>query len=262
MLRHDFETQELQTNSSQPMYLQLVSLLKKMISQGSLKMGDVLPSEHEFCDMYHISRTTVRQALQALENEHMIERIKGKGTFVSSPIYSRTLNNLYSFSGEMKKLGFVAGVKMLSFEKVAVSEQLLEYFNMDDKEEKKLYEIKRVRTVNNVPLTLETVYIPEFICPGLNADLLKNGSLYELLNKLVNIIPATAKETYTVSMLTQNESELLECSKETCAFRVKRISYDVNVGLFEVSFITVRGDRCSYEVDLESDNVSFLRQIT
>ncbi len=66
-----------------PLYLQLKSVIKKVISDGTLEPGDQIPTEHQLCEEFDISRTPVRQALQELVNEGVLSRQQGSGTFVS-----------------------------------------------------------------------------------------------------------------------------------------------------------------------------------
>ena len=55
---------EIFSDSPEAIYLQLLNIIQKQIEDGRLVPGDMLPSEMEFCNAYHISRTTVRQALR------------------------------------------------------------------------------------------------------------------------------------------------------------------------------------------------------
>src|SRR5690349_10159610 len=66
-----------------PLYFQLKGVLEREIVATRWQTGGRLPSEGEICDHFKISRATVRQALGLLENEGMITRHKGRGTFVS-----------------------------------------------------------------------------------------------------------------------------------------------------------------------------------
>ena len=66
----------------QPLYDQLVELLKEKI-ENEYEANTMLPSERELSDLYGLSRTTVRLALQELEKIGYIYRQHGKGTFVS-----------------------------------------------------------------------------------------------------------------------------------------------------------------------------------
>lgn len=62
---------------------QVKSYLLSQISDGNYRPGDILPSENYLCEKENVSRNTVRQALKELENEGMIYRVRGKGTFLS-----------------------------------------------------------------------------------------------------------------------------------------------------------------------------------
>jgi len=66
-----------------PLYLQLKSVIKEVISEGTLQPGEQIPTEHQLCQEFDISRTPVRQALQELVTEGVLTRQQGSGTFVS-----------------------------------------------------------------------------------------------------------------------------------------------------------------------------------
>lgn len=68
------------TNSK--LYIQIYNQIKDAILNGSFKVGDKLPSEKEFCEMFGVSRVPVREALSALELNGMVESVHGAGVFV------------------------------------------------------------------------------------------------------------------------------------------------------------------------------------
>ena len=70
----------LSLSSNNPLYAQLVGIIKREISSGALKIGDLLPSEAELCRALDISRNTARQAIGELEDEGLVVRKRGKGT--------------------------------------------------------------------------------------------------------------------------------------------------------------------------------------
>src|SRR5690348_10576667 len=81
MQTRDYE--QLDRRSPMPLYFQLARVLTTAIDAGRWRPGDRLPSEGEICTAYEVSRATVRQALLRLENEGLIQRVKGRGTFVA-----------------------------------------------------------------------------------------------------------------------------------------------------------------------------------
>lgn len=67
------------------LHTQLMTFFRERIRDGRLPAGTRLPADGELADKYQISRDTVRQALALLVNEGLIERVQGRGTFVSQP---------------------------------------------------------------------------------------------------------------------------------------------------------------------------------
>ena len=75
----------LSMDSDITLYAQLTGIIKNAITSGTLRVGDLLPSEAELCNRFEISRNTVRQAIGSLEEEGFVVRKRGKGTFVADP---------------------------------------------------------------------------------------------------------------------------------------------------------------------------------
>ena len=81
-----------------PYYYQLRQLLERAVTSGSLEPDRQVPTEAALCERFDVSRTVVRQALSDLEREGLVTRIKGKGTFVSSPkLTEHVIQTLTSF---------------------------------------------------------------------------------------------------------------------------------------------------------------------
>src|SRR5690554_3470225 len=113
-----------------PLYLQLMADIIQKIEQGDYSENEKLPSERELCDIYNLSRITVRNALQELEQEEYIYKLHGKGTFVTPKSYKQKLVKVYSFTEEMKKLGKVPQTKVLSFDIIPVDQRLSRKMNL------------------------------------------------------------------------------------------------------------------------------------
>ncbi len=68
-----------------PRYQQIAQMLRAQIGNGTYKVGDTLPTEHELCALYDISRHTVRDALRLLTDEGLVSRKRRAGTVVTAP---------------------------------------------------------------------------------------------------------------------------------------------------------------------------------
>ena len=96
-----------------PLYQQLAELLKEEIHAGRYKQGQKLPTELELCKLYHVSRNTVRGALQQLEKENLLLRQQGKGTFVSKKKYNHHIVPARSFTDMCREIGCEPGAKVI-----------------------------------------------------------------------------------------------------------------------------------------------------
>jgi GntR family transcriptional regulator len=244
---------DLDMASDKPLYEQLISFIKSDIDSGLLNVGDLLPSENEFCERYDISRPTVRQALSALEEQGLVVRMRGKGSFVSRPKVKRSLKTLYSFSDEVAAMGLKPKSRVIAYEVITPGEEIQSRLGLTDGE--KVYSITRVRYAGEEPIALEMAFIPTRMSPFLTQEKVETGSLYKTLAAQEGIEIGYAKETYETAMLSESEAKILGCAQGTCAFFIQRTAYTLTDEVFEYTVMIVRSDRCKYEVELTSDNV-------
>jgi GntR family transcriptional regulator, arabinose operon transcriptional repressor len=82
----------------QPKYQQVREYLHREISSGRLAPGAALPTETELCEKLGMSRNTVRQAVGDLENEGLVKRVQGRGTFVTTEQQKQSHQQLDMFA--------------------------------------------------------------------------------------------------------------------------------------------------------------------
>ncbi len=76
---------DVRRDAPQPLYLQLMERLKKMMAEMNVRGEKLLPSERNLCRLFAVSHTTVRLALKELEVSGLLLRVPGKGTFLAEP---------------------------------------------------------------------------------------------------------------------------------------------------------------------------------
>ena len=93
--------------NGEPIYMQIVSQIKAMILEGSLKEGEMLPSMRNLALELRISFMTTKRAYEELEREGFIESYTGKGSFVKEQNKEllreeqiRQIENLLAEAGE------------------------------------------------------------------------------------------------------------------------------------------------------------------
>ena len=107
---------ELSLDSDIPLYSQIVNIVKRNLSAGTLTAGELLPSEAELCRAFDVSRSTVRQAIGILESEGLVVRKQGRGTFVAEPKVRRRTENVYSFTSEIRAMGMTPSSTLIEFD--------------------------------------------------------------------------------------------------------------------------------------------------
>jgi len=70
-------------DATQPIYRQIIDDFKKKMIRGELKHGDRIPSQREYAEMARVNPNTVQRAYREMEAMHMVETLRGQGTFVS-----------------------------------------------------------------------------------------------------------------------------------------------------------------------------------
>lgn len=234
-------------NSPIPIYYQLEEQIKGLINKGELTPGDMLPSEREYGERYGISRMTVRQAITNLVNERILYRVKGKGTFVMEQKLEQNLQGLTSFTEDMKARGLKAGVKLLSFNLVPAENKVAE--QLDVKENDLVYEIKRIRLAEDIPMALEKVYLSKNRIQGLNEEIIK-GSLYNFIEDQLQLKIANAVQIIEATSANDEEAKLLQIEKDSPVLLMERITALENGENFEVVQSIYRADRYKFMIEL------------
>ena len=249
----------LSMDSDIPLYSQIVNIVKRNISAGTLSTGDLLPSESELCRTFDISRSTVRQAIGTLESEGLVVRKQGRGTFVAEPKVRRRTENVYSFTSEISSMGLTPSSTLIEFDVITPTPDILKVLELSSPESK-VYRFTRIRNVNDEPLIMETSFYPQFIYPKLTRELLQTHSFYSLLYE-VGVVPANAVDSYEAVIIGRKESELLGCKPGSCGFAVQRRTYNENGMCYEFTQSLMRADRIKLDVYLHKDGVSFSRSV-
>ena len=232
-----------------PYYIQLLDILKGKVQQKDWLPGDQIPGEQELCALYRVSRTVVRQALRELELEGVINRRKGKGTFISLPKISEGLvQKLTGFYQDMVERGLKPVTKVLHQNVTPANEKVARFLNIKPGEQ--VIDILRLRFINAEPIQMVTTYIPFEICPALATVDLTDRSLYEFLEKECGVF--IAKGHRYIEAVLANASEAALLGIESCAplLMLDSISYSESGQPVEYYHALHRGDRSRFEVEL------------
>jgi len=231
-----------------PLYLQLMDILVNKMEDEIGENGQ-LPSEREICQQYDLSRTTVRQAINELEKDGYIYKVHGKGTFVSPKKVSQELVKFYSFTEEMKKLGKVPISKVLSFDVLEADRKISNKLLIA--EGSKVYCFSRLRIADDIPMMLETSFVPYDLFPGITKEDLEHTALYEIFRNRFQTEITLAEELFMPVMTAEKESKLLKMHPSLPSLRIERLTHGVD-RVIEYTNTIARGDKFKYHVRLEN----------
>jgi GntR family transcriptional regulator len=240
--------QVIDKNHPVPYYQQLADLLRRDIGEreGASEVYQ-LPSENELAERHGITRATVRHALDVLEQEGWIYREKGRGSFAAVRRVQQELTQLVSTTEDMHRRGWPLTTRLVSFEQVPCTRYVAHALELA--EGSPVYELCRLRIVNDEPLSLQTACLPVDLCPKLEENDL-TGSLYRLLETRYGLRLWTGKEVLRARCATPHEASLLQIKESMPMMYMERVTYAASGETVEYLEAVWRGDRYDFKVTL------------
>ncbi len=230
-----------------PLYCQLAAKIEGKINEGVYKEGDKISSERELCELYNVSRMTVRLAIDELVRQGKVEKIQGKGTYVLNQSIVQNLNNVYSFSREMEKQGKISSTQIIKREVVVADHKIASKLQIE--EGTKVVFLERLRCAENIAIMVEKSWFPYSQFAFLLDIEFSEKGLYKTLEEDYNLRIDKAIETFKATELNLEECRLLHCPKNQYGLLVKRTSYCAEK-IVCYSTIVSKGDIFEFTVQL------------
>lgn len=237
-------------NSPIPIYYQLEENIKGLIEKGELKPGDALPAEREYAEKYQISRMTVRQAFTKLVNDGYLYRLQGKGTFVAERKMVQPLHGLTSFTEDMQRRGMAPGSKFIHFSIIPATAHVASQLSIAEYDP--VYEIKRVRLGDNVPIALEMTYISANLIHGLT-EAIVNRSLYAYMEDELKLKIEHASQVIEATLAGEEEASYLEIKQGAPVLFIERNTFLANNTPAEYVRSCYRADRYKFIIDMKRE---------
>lgn len=209
--------------------------------------GEIIPSERDLAAMYHVSRPTIREAIDELVNQRYLVRIQGKGTLVRKPDHNKVALGVLN---EAKNASFTSLVRNFGIE---ISNKLLgtglisgrKYYagKLGLSPEEKIYGLHRIRLGNREPLALEFTYVPFQYFPDIDEYNFERISLYDYMNSKGHL-PVNFQETMMMIEAGDKLRNYLQLNEdETIVNYIEIIGYDKNGTLVEYTENYSRPDK-------------------
>lgn len=161
-----------------PYHYQIREIIRAEIAANRWQRGDQLPSENQLCEMFQVSRTTVREALDTLVTEGLLTREKGLGTFVADPKFLETWSgSSIGFSDSITQQGYLIDTEVLELKVTTATQHVARELQIAPSE--KVFVLKRLRYIMKQPILVVTSWMPVKLFPGLDAVDFTQKSLYQ-----------------------------------------------------------------------------------
>jgi len=232
-----------------PLYHQLKELLVEKIESGEWDPGHQLPPELHLAAEFQVSRATVRQAMQLLAAQGLIERRQGLGTFVARPKISHNLLSAFTSGADIAAAGTVPHIELVSFTSVPAPQNVKVRLGLAAHE--KVWELKRAICSGEEPIMLITSWLPTALFPALDEKGLERLSLRHVLRSEYGIEAGSQHKEVEITVLDETEADILKGRVGMPALLVTYLSRLPDGRAYEYRKMVVRGDRSKYHVDLD-----------
>jgi GntR family transcriptional regulator len=230
------------SQAGQTRYREIERYLRTQV-EGA-RPGAPLPSEAELCERFSVSRMTVRQALQELTNDGLVERRRGQGTFVAHRPVHRRPGVFLSFTEEMNRRGMQATSRLLWAGMDDARRSEVEDLGLAP--DSQVVRIVRVRLADGVPVALEDAALVPELRDVLDEDL-GGGSLHGALERR-GVVATRATGTIRARLARASETELLDLAPQSALLVELRVLFDQDGRVFERTETRYVADR--YVIDV------------
>ena len=232
-------------NRKLPLWYQLAEMLRTDIGAGQLPAGARVPPEVELARRHEVSVVTVRQALRSLQEEGLISRQRGRGTFVSPDRHPRQ---------ELRLMGSVESVIAQQFsEETEVLEQGLAPVSLGGVfgAEREVGFFRRLRRERGEPLSYALNHVLPEYASQIDAALLRRYPMLKILRDVLGVKLSHVQMSIEAQRATQEIGDALGVDVMSPVLFFSGVVFDQRQRVVDVAWIYYRADRFTFTLDLD-----------
>lgn len=233
--------------SSIPLYIQLKDLIIKKIENNEYLPNTQIPSEQDLCEIYDISRPTVRQAVSELTSSGYLYKEKGKGTFVYGKKnvidvkdYSGFTDSILDCQSPVEKN--IIDISVIESSSVEILNNIFNY-NTSLPVAVITYQSCINKQINEV-YSLNKSYIPISLFPDIVSQLKDGKSSLDILRGKYPLIPDKSKSILEIVFADNNDSPVLRVQPGQPLIKLQNILYSKSGQAVEYILSKYRADSC------------------
>ncbi|MBM6614280.1 GntR family transcriptional regulator [Desemzia sp. RIT804] len=224
-------------------YKEVANEIRKRIKSGSYPLEERMPDQTTLANEFHTSRVTIKKALDLLTVAGLVYTIQGSGTYIKQ----NALQLAESSIRIGQNVGLTAQVdesmnlenKTLKFDVRFPSEEECEQLLL--KKEEPVYEIERLRILNNQPYSLEHSILPLTLVPGVTKEVLQQ-SMYDYIRNELGIVFGENRQTIRAAQPDELDKQYLNCADDEPVLEVSKVMFTSSGTPLEYSKVRHRFD--------------------
>ncbi len=244
----------LDNHSPVPLHRQLKSALTSAIAAGRYRPGERIPSERLLCEVYGVSRTTVRQTVSELVQEGHLIRVPAKGTFVAPPKIEQDLARVSRFWETVAAAGHQPAIRVLSAQEIVPSDDIARALELAAGE--RAFRIDVLGCANSDPLVLYRVHLRAAWGAPIATELLRAqaagtasfGMILERVKADYGLAPAWAVQSYEAGVADAETAAILAITPGAPVFVSTRTIHTADGVPIEHDEVVYRGDKYRFTI--------------
>jgi GntR family transcriptional regulator len=222
--------------------------LRRKIFAGSFSSEKPLPSEDTLAAEYEVSRITVRQALSSLEQEGLVIRQRGRGTFVSEKAVPFSPPKLTGSIEDLISMGIRTRTEVIDISWIEPPDLVREQLAPDDP---KVLRIEKIRHIEDSPFSHVLNYLPARIGEIVPRDKVSTKPMLMILEEDLNMRADRAVQTLEATVADAEVAVLLDIRIGDPLLKAERTVFDIQKQPIEYVSVLYRADKYSYTVKLK-----------
>jgi GntR family transcriptional regulator len=211
-----------------PRYYRIYRLLKQAMESGQFPAEQAIPSENALASHYKVSRLTIRRSLELLQNEGLIQRRQGSGTYPTPKVQAQTATlpaDINTLMSTISTMGESTQVRLLGFDYQTPNPDTRARLELPANA--RVQRAVRVRYYKNQPFSYLITHVPESIGRHYTEADLRSTPLNTLFRRQ-SIEPWEAEQTFSATLADTDQAEALGVEVGAALLCIRRTVRDRN----------------------------------
>lgn len=238
---------DLLADSRTPKYVQIADVFRQRIARGVWRVGDRLAANEELAAEFGVSRITVRQAVELLSRDKLLQAKQGVGTFISGTPASDRWLRVETTLEDLATVYRDTSPKILN---ILESKARPVLYPEDGAAAPDYVFMKRVHSRDHKPYCVISIYLDERVFRT-NPRRFRKETVIAVLTSMATSVVHKAKQTLTIGIADLEVAKLLQISLHSPVAEVRRVITSIDGTVVYLGEVTYRGDFVRIEMDLK-----------